>query len=133
MDLDTQREAPAELRQSVQRRPRLAADLLAPRADALAERLVNAVTRECLALVVHTSQSRQRVNRELVRLTALRGHPRMIVGGTGRERTATAILQRQARSGLLWQFNSKSTSIPVPSFSLDRPYHGLQGREEFWP
>jgi putative transposase len=49
-------------------------------------------TRECLALVAHTSLSGLRVARELDGLVAERGRPRMIVSANGSEFTSNAIL-----------------------------------------
>src|SRR4029450_13637076 len=54
--------------------------------------VVDDCTRECLALVVDTSLSGMRVARELDRLVAGRGRPRMIVSDNGSEYTSNAIL-----------------------------------------
>ena len=53
---------------------------------------VDDYTRECLALVADTSLSGARVARELDRLRADRGKPKMIVSDRGSELTSNAIL-----------------------------------------
>jgi putative transposase len=57
--------------------------------------VVDDFTRECLALVVDTSLSGQRVARELDALIALRGRPLMVVSDNGTKLTSRAILQWQ--------------------------------------
>lgn len=64
--------------------------------------VVDDFTREGLALVVDTSLSGQRVDRELDRIAALRGAPAMIVSDDGTELTSNAMLRWQARAGVLW-------------------------------
>jgi putative transposase len=54
--------------------------------------IVDDCTRECLALVADTSLSGVRVARELDRLLAERGRPKMIVSDNGSEFTSNAIL-----------------------------------------
>jgi len=54
--------------------------------------VVDDCSRECLALVADTSISGIRVARELDRLRAQYGKPRMIVSDNGTELTSTAIL-----------------------------------------
>jgi putative transposase len=54
--------------------------------------VVDDCTRECLALVVDTSLSDARVARELDRLVAERGKPKMVVSDNGSEFTSNAIL-----------------------------------------
>src|SRR5450755_2518561 len=54
--------------------------------------VVDDCTRECLALVADTSLSGARVARELDRLVAERGKPKMMVSDNGSELTSNAIL-----------------------------------------
>lgn len=54
--------------------------------------IVDDCTRESLALVVDTSLSGMRVGRELDRLVAQRGRPKMIISDNGSEFTSKAIL-----------------------------------------
>ena len=65
--------------------------------------VVDDFTRECLALVVDTSLSGQRVARELDALIALRGRPFMVVSDNGTELTSRAILQ--------WQEDSRKHAV----------------------
>lgn len=64
--------------------------------------IVDDFTRECLALVVDTSLSGQRVVRELDALITLRGRPLMVVSDNGTELTSRAILQWQQDSRVEW-------------------------------
>jgi putative transposase len=66
--------------------------------------VVDDFTRECLALVVDTSLSGQRVARELDALIALRGRPLMVVSDNGTELTSRAILQWQEDSQVEWHY-----------------------------
>lgn len=66
--------------------------------------IVDDFTRECLALVVDTSLSGQRVVRELDALIALRGRPLMVVSDNGTELTSRAILQWQEDSRVEWHY-----------------------------
>lgn len=66
--------------------------------------IVDAFTRECLALVVDTSLSGRRVARELDVLIAHRGRPLMIVSDNGTELTSRAILQWQQDHGVEWHY-----------------------------
>jgi putative transposase len=66
--------------------------------------IVDDFTRECLALVVDTSLSGQRVVRELEALIALRGRPLMMVSDNGTELTSRAILQWQEDSRVEWHY-----------------------------
>lgn len=59
--------------------------------------IVDDCARECLALVAATSLYGVRVARELDRLLARRGRPKMIVGDNGREFTSNAVLGRSSR------------------------------------
>lgn len=61
-------------------------------------------TRECLATVADTSLSGRRVARELDRLMAWRGRPKMIVSDNGTELTSNAILIWAAESGVEWHY-----------------------------
>ncbi len=66
--------------------------------------VVDDSTRECLALVVDTSLSGQRVARELDALIALRGRPLMVVSDNGTELTSRAILQWQEDCQVEWHY-----------------------------
>ena len=66
--------------------------------------VVDDFTRECLALVVDTSLSGQRVARELDALIAFRGRPLMVVSDNGTELTSRAILQWQEDSQVEWHY-----------------------------
>ncbi len=66
--------------------------------------VVDDFTRECLALVVDTSLSGQRVARELDALIAFRGRPRMVVSDNGTELTSRAILQWPEDSQVEWHY-----------------------------
>ncbi|GJE80673.1 IS3 family transposase ISMex1 [Methylorubrum thiocyanatum] len=59
-------------------------------------------TRECLALMVDTSLSGQRVARELDRIIASGDKPLMIVSDNGTELTSHAILRWQAEHAVAW-------------------------------
>ena len=66
--------------------------------------VVDDFTRECLALVVDTSLSGQRVARELDTLIALRARPLMVVSDNGTELTSHAILQWQEDHAVEWHY-----------------------------
>ena len=66
--------------------------------------IVDDCTRECLALVVDTSLSGMRVGRELDRLVADRGRPRMIVSDNGSEFTSNAILAWADQNRVEWHY-----------------------------
>jgi len=66
--------------------------------------IVDDFTRECLALLVDTSLSGQRVVRELDALIALRGRPLIVVSDNGTELTSRAILQWQEDSRVEWHY-----------------------------
>ena len=66
--------------------------------------LVDDCTRECLALVADTSISGIRVARELDRLLAERGKPKMIVSDNGTELTSNAILQWADDHKVNWHY-----------------------------
>ena len=66
--------------------------------------VVDDCTRECLALVADTSLSGMRVGRELDRLVADRGRPRMIVSDNGSEFTSNAMLAWTQREKIAWHF-----------------------------
>jgi putative transposase len=61
-------------------------------------------TRECLAAVADTSLSGKRVARELDRLIAWRGKPRMIVSDNGTELTSNAILVWADETKVEWHY-----------------------------
>jgi len=66
--------------------------------------IVDDCTRECLALVADTSLSGMRVARELDRLVAERGRPRMIVSDNGSEFTSNAILAWADQNRVEWHY-----------------------------
>lgn len=66
--------------------------------------IVDDCTRECLALVADTSLSGIRVGRELDRLIAQRGLPRMIVSDNGSEFTSNAILAWADQNRVEWHY-----------------------------
>jgi putative transposase len=66
--------------------------------------VVDDFTRECLALVVDTSLSGNRVARELDKLIARRKRPLMIVSDNGTELTSRAILQWQEENAVEWHY-----------------------------
>ena len=74
--------------------------------------IVDDCTRECLVLVADTSISGVRVARELDRLIATRGKPRMIVSDNGTELTSNAILR--------WADDSRVACITSPPASRSR-------------
>jgi putative transposase len=66
--------------------------------------IVDDCTRECLALVADTSLSGVRVARELDRLLAERGRPKMIVSDNGSEFTSNAILGWADAARVEWHY-----------------------------
>lgn len=66
--------------------------------------IVDDCTRECLALVADTSLSGVRVARELDRLLAERGRPKMIVSDNGSESTSNAILAWADTARVEWHY-----------------------------
>jgi putative transposase len=66
--------------------------------------VVDDCTRECLALVPDTSISGIRVARELDRLLADRGKPKMVVSDNGTELTSNAILQWADDHKIAWHY-----------------------------
>jgi len=66
--------------------------------------VVDDCSRECLALVPDTSISGIRVARELDRLVADRGKPKMIVSDNGTELTSNAILQWADDNKVAWHY-----------------------------
>src|SRR5437588_227519 len=66
--------------------------------------VVDACTREFLALVADTSLSGARVARELDRLVAERGKPKMVVSDNGSELTSNAILTWADQSRIAWHY-----------------------------
>jgi len=66
--------------------------------------VVDDCTRECLALVADTSLSGQRVARELDRIIAERGRPKMVVSDNGSEFTSNAILRWADETRVDWHY-----------------------------
>lgn len=70
-------------------------------------RILNVIddfSRECLAAVVDTSLSGERVARELDRIAEMRGYPCMMVSYNGTELTSTAILEWQEDRKVDWHY-----------------------------
>lgn len=68
-------------------------------------RILNVIddfSRECLAAVVDTSLSGERVARELDRVAEMRGYPCMVVSDNGAELTSNAILKWQEDRKVDW-------------------------------
>jgi putative transposase len=66
--------------------------------------VVDDCTRECLTLLADTSLSGVRVARELDRLIAERGKPKMIVSDNGTEFTSNAILTWAEKTQIEWHY-----------------------------
>jgi putative transposase len=66
--------------------------------------VVDDCTRECLGLVADTSLSGQRVARELDRIIADRGRPKMVVSDNGSEFTSNAILRWADETRIDWHY-----------------------------
>jgi len=70
-------------------------------------RILNVIddfSRECLAAVVDTSLSGERVARELDRIAEARGYPCMVVSDNGTELTSNAILKWQEDRKVEWHY-----------------------------
>ena len=70
-------------------------------------RILNVIddfSRECLAAVVDTSLSGERVARELDRIAEIRGYPCMVVSDNGTEFTSRAILNWANDNGVDWHY-----------------------------
>ena len=86
--------------------------------------VVDDCTRECLALVVDTSLSGARVARELDRLVAERGKPKMVVSDNGSEFTSNAILTWADQSRIAWHYTAPGKPMQnafIESFMYGRP------------
>lgn len=66
--------------------------------------VIDDFSRECLAAVVDTSLSGQRVARELDRIVEIRGRPCMVVSDNGTELTSNAILKWQEERKVEWHY-----------------------------
>ena len=66
--------------------------------------VVNDCTRECLALIAHTSSSGAREARELAALFDARGKPQTIVSDNGTELTSNAILKFEDDRKFDWHY-----------------------------
>ena len=70
-------------------------------------RILNVIddfSRECLAAVVDTSLSGERVARELDRIAVMRGYPCLVVSDNGTELTSNAILKWQEDRKVDWHY-----------------------------
>ena len=74
--------------------------------------VVDDFTREALAVVVDVSLSGVRVARELSRLIAQRGAPKMIVSDNGTELTSHAILRWVREAGIEWHYIAPGKAPP---------------------
>lgn len=86
--------------------------------------IVDDCTRECLALVADTSLSGVRVARELDRLLAERGRPKMIVSDNGSELTSNAILAWADAARIEWHYIAPGKPMQngfIESFMYGRP------------
>lgn len=66
--------------------------------------VIDDFSRECLATVVDTSLSGQRVGRELDNIARVRGYPCMVVSDNGTELTSNAILRWQEDRKVEWHY-----------------------------
>jgi putative transposase len=66
--------------------------------------VIDDFSRECLAAVVDTSPTGQRVARELDRIAEMRGLPCMVVSDNGTELISNAILGWQEERGVEWHY-----------------------------
>lgn len=66
--------------------------------------VIDDFSRECLAAVVDTSLSGQRVGRELDSIARVRGYPCMVVSDNGTELTSNAILKWQEERRVEWHY-----------------------------
>ncbi|GIT89285.1 transposase [Roseobacter sp. OBYS 0001] len=66
--------------------------------------VIDDFSRECLAAVVDTSLSGDRVGRELDRIAEMRGYPFMVVSDNGTELTSNAILKWQEDRKVDWHY-----------------------------
>jgi len=66
--------------------------------------MLSTTSRECLAAVVETSLSGDRVARELDRIAEMRGYPCMVVGNNGTKLTSNAILKWQEDRNVDWHY-----------------------------
>jgi len=81
-------------------------------------------TRECLALVADTSVSGARVARELDRLVAERGKPKMVVSDNGSELTSNSILTWTDQSRVAWHYMRRANHAERLHRELQRPPAG---------
>jgi len=88
-------------------------------------RILNVIddfSRECLAAVVDTSLSGNRVARELDRIAEMRGYPCMVVSDNGTELTSNAILKWQEDRKVDWHYIAPGKPMQngfVESFNRD--------------
>ncbi|SMX56343.1 Conserved Hypothetical protein; Putative Insertion element [Bradyrhizobium sp. ORS 285] len=73
--------------------------------------VVDDCARGCLALVADTSLSGARVARELDRLVAERGKPRMVVSDNGSQLTSNAILTWADQSRVAWHYIARGNPM----------------------
>ena len=66
--------------------------------------IVDICTRECIGLIADTSLSGQRVVRELDRIIADRGKPKMVISDNGTEFTSNAILGWAEEQRIAWHY-----------------------------
>ena len=66
--------------------------------------VIDICTRECVGLVADTSMSGQRVARELDRIIAERGKPKMVISDNGTEFTSNAVLSWADDTKISWHY-----------------------------
>lgn len=104
-------------------------------------RILNVIddfSRECLAAVVDTSPSGDRVGRELDRIAEMRGYPCMVVSDNGTELTSNTILKWQEdrkvkwhyiapgkpmQNGIIESFNGRMRDESLNEHLFDNPRH----------
>ena len=91
--------------------------------------VIDDFSRECLAAVVDTSLSGQRVGRELDSIARVRGYPCMVVSDNGTELTSNAILKWQEERQVEWHYIAPGKPMQngfVESFNGRlRPYRDI--------
>jgi len=89
--------------------------------------VVDACTRECLALVPDTSISGQRVTRELNRIIEWRGRPEAILSDNGTELTSNAILAWSDEQRIEWRYIRSHPPRTAEAFIPSREFFGHHG------
>ncbi|KMW60535.1 Mobile element protein [Candidatus Rhodobacter oscarellae] len=77
-------------------------------------RILNVIddfSRECLAVVVDTSLSGERLARELVRIAEMQGYPCLVVSDSGTELTSNSIMKWQEDRKVDWHYIAPGKSM----------------------